>query len=308
MTHWIHLGTQRAGSSFLRSLLAQVSQVALARRKELHFFGYEKDHRYEVYLACFPERRSVLFENSPTYFRDGGKCAQPLAETLAGKPLLLSLLLRDPVEAIISHHDMRLRQGFFKGSHAYSGDPADLLSFVRRNPQYLDPWRYMHLLESHWLPRFPAEKLAIRTFEEFTSRPIETVQEFAKRAGLNDISEISPDKAWKNARFSNGLTYRFATVVNRSPSLRELRRRAMAVPVLRRLAEGLLFRQSNRSRSGDSVIGETKSELADLLREDVDRLCGFLGQHSLPWSNFWPNGTDDLAGQSRPKKHRRTTY
>lgn len=287
MRHWIHVGTQKAASSFLRGLLAQVPEIALASRQELNFFRCAGDHSYDVYLTCFPEKRPILFENSPVYFREGSKCAQAMAETLADKKPMLSLLLRDPVEAIISHHDMRLRQGLFKRDKSYAGDPRDLTNFVRQNPQYINDWRYMTILQLHWLPRFPSESFAIRIFEEFTARPVESVRELAAQIGLDDIGQVQADKVWKNARPSSPLAHRLLLVTSRNTVLRAMRRRAMAIPALRNLAERTLLDNSRASASLDGRMAEAKAELANILQPEVARLCEFLGRDSLPWSNFF---------------------
>ena len=300
MRHWVHLGTQKAGSSFLRGLLAQVPEVGLADKQELDFFGFEPDQSYAAYLERFPDKRPVLFENSPIYFRQGAKCAPPLATTLADKQPMLSLLLRDPVEAIISHHDMQLRQNFFSGPHDYTGDPSDLAAFVRQNPHYLDRCRYMDLLERHWLPRFPLPSFAIRTFEEFTARPAETLRELAALAGLDAIGEVEAGKVAKNARPASAFAHRILMATGRSPALAALRRRAMAVPGLRKLAERALFDKSRQGSGDGGRLAEVRAELAESFRSDVARLCEFLGRDSLPWRNFFEPANAAAAGPAAP--------
>lgn len=61
-------GIQKAASSSLRGLLAQVAELALASRQELNFFCFAEDHSHDAYLSCFPEKRPILFDNSPIYF------------------------------------------------------------------------------------------------------------------------------------------------------------------------------------------------------------------------------------------------
>ena len=284
MKHWVHLGMQKAGSSFLRSLLSQVPDIGLADRQELNFFGYEDDHSYEAYLARFPHKGRILFENSPVYFRRGARCAQPLAETLNGKEAMLSLFLRDPVDAIISHHDMRLRQGFFTRPHEFKGDPRDLTAFVRQNPQYLADWRYMDLLKC-WTSHVPVGSLEIWTFEEFIAQPVETLRQIGRRARLDGVWTVDAGKSWKNARPSSAFAHWMLQATGRSRILRAVRHQAMAVPALRKLAERALF--SRRTNGDDDRLTGMKLELAEILRPDVLELCDFLGRDRLPWANFF---------------------
>ena len=287
MKHWIHLGTQKAASSFLRGLVAQVPQIGLAGQQELNFFGFEDDQSYEAYVKCFPANRSVLFENSPIYFREGSKCAPAIAATLGDMQALLSVLIRDPVEAIISHHEMRLRQGFFKRPNPYAGDPRDLTAFIRQNPDYVAHCRYMEVLERHWLQRFPVDSFEIRTFEEFTANPVETLGAMARRTGLDDIGEVRADKVWKNARPASRLAHRLLIATGRNALLRTVRHGAVEIPGVRRIAERLLFDRSNKPQHKGVESETDKAELAEIFRPDVMRLCKFLGRDSLPWSNFF---------------------
>ena len=291
MKHWVHIGTQKAGSTFLRGLLAQAVGITLSDKPEQNFFGFSEDHSYQAYLACFPTSRGVLFENSPIYFRKGAQCAAALASTLADKRPLLSLFLRDPVEAIISHHAMQLRQGFFEQSHDYAGDPHDLVSFIRNNPQYLDRCRYMQLLEAYWLPHLPAERFAIIPFEEFTARPVETVGNLASRLGVDDLGSIETDRVSKNRRPASGLSGQLIEASGRVPVLRKVRHAAMAVPWLRSLAEQMLFSSAAPSALN---LEKARAELTEHFRPDVLRLCRFLDRESLPWRNFFRSPEEAL--------------
>jgi hypothetical protein len=292
MKHWIHIGTQKAGSTFLYGLVAQIPDVAIARKQELNFFTHHQDQSYEAYLSCFPEKRPVLFDNSPIYFREGAKTAPAIAAILGDKPLLLSLILRDPVDAIVSLHEMRLQQGFFvRRKSSYSGDPRDLSAFVRANPGYLDVCRYMDLLETHWLPHFAASRFAIHIFEEFTASPLEAVRGLAERAGVSDIGQLDSERVWKNARPATGFAHWLVTTSSRNPALRALGRKTLAVPALRRVAEGALFKKPGGSAQDQLKLAETKAELVENLRPQVARLQEFLGRDRLPWRNFFGAGT-----------------
>lgn len=305
MRHWIHLGTQKAGSSFLRGLVAQVRHIGLADRQELNFFGFEENHSYEAYLARFPQQRPILFENSPIYFRQGSKCAAPFAETMGDKDPFLSIFLRDPVEAIVSHHNMQLLQGFFAGPHDYIGDPRDLRAFIRNNPHYLDRCRYMDLLERHWLTRFPRESFGICTFEEFTAEPVQVLRQLAPWAGLDDTPDIEPDGVPTNARPSSPLSHWLLEATN-GGAMRALRRRAMASPALRQLAEATLFAKP-KVHQADEDLRSLKAEIAESFRGDVVRLCEFLGRHSLPWKNFFDIDLAPTRGDSQPRQSVRAT-
>lgn len=288
--HWIHIGTQKAASSYLRGLLAQVPDVALANRQELNFFCEGETQPLDAYLGCFPRKAQVLFENSPLYLRRGAVAAPAIAATFPEAPML-SLFLRDPVEAIISHHRMRMRQGYFERPNPYSGDASDLSAFVRQNPDYIDDWRYMDMLEAHWLDKFPMERFAIRTFEDFTDRPKAILAELLGKFGQTVPNDLDVEAVWRNQRPASALANWLLAATKRNSSLRYIRHQAMKVRPLRAISERMLFRAQSKSAE-IAVDGDSRTVLADLLRPDVDRLCRFMGRDSLPWPNFYEVGAD----------------
>lgn len=78
----------------------------------------------------------------------------------------------------------------------------------------------MSLLEPQLLPRLALGNLVIRTFEEFTALPVETVRELAARVGLNDIGQVQAEKVWNNARLLSALAHRLLLATSRRLVLR----------------------------------------------------------------------------------------
>ena len=286
---------QKAASSFLRGLLVQVPSIAVSPQQELNFFRSEEDRSLSAYLACFPEERPVLFENSPVYFREGAACAPAIAEILGAREPILSLLLRDPVEAVLSHHDMRLRQGLFERNLGYQGDPTDLMEFLGKNPTYINDWRYGTILERYWMPHFPQERLLIRTFEEFTADPVEVIRDLAGFCGIDRIGPINTNKAWKNPRPASPRINQLMLLTNRNRVLRAARRGAMAIPGLRRASERILFNSPRTAAKSCKRMDDVKAQLTEILRSEVMRVCELMSRDSLPWPNFFPDSQHRLT-------------
>ena len=164
LPHLFHIGTQRAGSTYLYNLLKAHPDVSLSYQ-EVAFYSRNFDRGVGWYVDSFAKGDHAI-DTSPKYFMKGEQAAPRIKEWVTGQPPLFLLILRNPVDYVHSHYQMHLRKGYFKNqSVMYPKVPSDLIEFVEMYPSYLERGRYCKILEEHWLSRFDASQFKIVFFE-----------------------------------------------------------------------------------------------------------------------------------------------
>ncbi|NBB91755.1 MAG: hypothetical protein GVY32_01130 [Gammaproteobacteria bacterium] len=132
------IGVPRAGTTWLHEALSAHPEVGVPRRrKELHFFDRNFSRGTAWYASYFEglagHRR--IGEVTPGYLY-----VEDLAARIESVPSIrqLVVVLRDPVERLVSHYRWRVRQDGFRG---------DLKAFLEAYPEALDWGDYARHLE-----------------------------------------------------------------------------------------------------------------------------------------------------------------
>lgn len=113
---FIGIGTQRAGTTFLHTLLSRHEEIYMPTTgndrygKEIHFFNstvqYEGFADYEAHFAdADPSKHKAMGEITPAYVTMPKYLVEQVARYL-GKDTKIILVVRDPVERVISHFKM----------------------------------------------------------------------------------------------------------------------------------------------------------------------------------------------------------
>lgn len=192
------IGAQRCGTTSLHAWLERRSGVHAPGLKEVHFFDacYERGLRW--YQAHFPTilRRSferargrtfAAFESTPYYLFEPRVPARVRAALPRAR---LIVLLRNPVDRALSHHDHEVRRGtetvhdFAEAidleEQRISGEEERL----RADPGYKSPahMRFSYLARGlyarqlrAWLEHFPPEQLLVLRSEDLFTRSGETL-------------------------------------------------------------------------------------------------------------------------------------
>jgi len=108
----IHLGTQKAASTYIWQLARQNPQIATHYTNELHCF-FDNDFDVAKYFTYFSAEKAALFENSPAYFRDDDaalKIHKNINNFFLSTHYRFSIILRDPVTYLASLYTMYQRQ------------------------------------------------------------------------------------------------------------------------------------------------------------------------------------------------------
>jgi hypothetical protein len=307
--HLIHLGMQRSGSTFLYQLLRQSSAISATPQKELVFFKHSPDRSYASYLTHFDTSKPVTFENSPVYFRSGELIAPRIAEALRGRPVTLSLVLRNPITYLKSHYELQARRAPAAGAGARDRS-SSLLELLQRNPDYLDRCRYAHILESSWLREFPREAIEIFFFEEFVAAPREVVGRLMAVCGAGSTEEISLEGAFTNAEPKAAWVEKAGRLLRRYPQLR----RGLSGVTGNARVRDFVFKLGYKAQRGASTIdaddgAEVDDYIRDAVQQDMDRLRDLVGRDRLPWAEFQDKGSrepmvDSETGPSAPPRGR----
>ena len=183
--HFLIIGTQKGGTSSLYSALTQHPQILRAARKEIHFFDQHYSRGSAWYGRQFPlcSAGHITGEASPFYMAHP-LAAKRIAEHSPDTKLLV--LLRNPADRALSHYHQEFRR-----HHDPLSFPEALAAEDRRTLQdwqalaagkllthsaaqrfsYRERGHYAKQLQP-FLQRFPRERLAIFSSEQFFQEPL----------------------------------------------------------------------------------------------------------------------------------------
>lgn len=280
MRHLIHIGTQKAGSTFLWSLLRQHPDISVSKIQECNFFHNNYLQGTGWYNGQFDARKPFFLDTSPVYFRHGAEIAERILNFSGTYDVSLTLLLRNPVDYLASHFLMQKNQGFFETSLKYRNAPGNLVDFVETHPEYLERAFYARNLKENWLPRFP-NRLKIFLFEDFVANPEATLRDILNFYGARtdiafDFAQTEQNRASKN---SSALALRRAGA--RLGVARQWFR-----PLWRGLGLKKAFTAASTKDSAKTLSSIDRERLAAVLKDDVTRLKGLIGVENLPWKDF----------------------
>jgi hypothetical protein len=196
------LGAQRAGTTSLYSYLTAHPQIAAAARKEVHFFDIHYGKGEAWYWEQFPlweagDTQTITGEASPYYL------FHPLAPERAAAAVphaKLIVLLRNPVDRALSHHQHETRRGMetLSFAEALAAEQTRLAGEAERICResgyrstahqwhsYRSRGCYLEQLE-HWLRFFPRQQLLILQSESFYADPAQSLR------SVTDFLELPP--------------------------------------------------------------------------------------------------------------------
>ena len=185
--NFIIIGQAKCGTSSLYDYLTQHPQILPAIRKDIQFWHIESTfyHGLDWYLSQFQaissEPNLITGEANPLYIN-----SQPAAERdfQTFPNIKLIVLLRNPIDQVISNYYMRVR-GHVENislekaiALALKGTPqasnSDLSEIYDR--RYLRKGRYIEVI-SQWMNLFPKNQFLIVKSEDFFSDPATTLNQ-----------------------------------------------------------------------------------------------------------------------------------
>lgn len=274
----IHIGTQKAGSTYLYNLLLGHPDLTLSRETEVNFFSDKYDLGVEWYLGTFPDGPNKI-DISPTYFKGGRVIAERIKDTFPEpKKLKFLIFLRNPIDYLVSHFTMHHMIGYFKNSpKLYPDPPKNIIDFLQKFPKYPNRAKYYKLLIKEWFTVFDKSQFKVILFENFISREEETLGQIFQFLGVRDV-KLETKPISQNRR----LRYRFLYYLRG-----KIAKRSYLKKILKKnLTINSLVSKYLTAKSSDKLTPDQRSQIKNLLTADVEKLKNELGLDLSLWSDF----------------------
>ena len=275
LPHLFHIGTQKAGSTYLYNLLRAHPDVTLSFQ-EVAFYTRYFDRGVEWYISSFA-KSGYAVDTSPKYFMQGRQAAPRIKRLVTDPPPLFLLILRNPIDYVHSHYQMHLRTGYFRQHRTmYPKVPKNLVDFLELYPNYLERGRYCQILEDHWLSHFDQTQFKIVSFERFIAHTDDVLGGILDFFSLRDL-ELSTVSTSKNAMLRHPFLYKAKALVTKRPLLTSLLRNSK---LFNFFYEGYLTSGTPQLSQAD------RDSLRRYFAEDVERLKKRVGREVSGWVDF----------------------
>ena len=265
--NFIGIGAQKCATTWLYDLLELHPQVGLSSVKEIHFFSQYYGYGLQWYQSHFSEVEPNLpcvGEFSTTYFCDYD-APKRIKQCYPDSKIVL--MLRDPIERLISNHKHEIRIGHL------TGPDFSVEAGIKNNSTYIEQGMYATHLE-RWLEFFERDQIHIVFYDQVKSNPAEVEKELYAFFGVDDVvhydllSKSNPSYVYR----SKGLENVRRNVIKAVKSLK-------LEPVYRWAVNksGLqsAYRKANRNSSSELVpelLSETKDSLVNIFSPEIEKL------------------------------------
>ena len=268
--HFIGLGAQRAGTSWIYACLYEHPQVYIPV-KEIHFFSRDRNYRrgvgwYEGHFRRCPPGK-VAGEFSTTYLASE-EAPGRIREYHPGVKLIASL--RDPLERALSNYRNDVMGGVVR-----PGTPFE--EALKEHPEYIAQGLYSQQLQ-RYLDLFPRSQLLVLIYEDALRDPAAFIRQVYAFLGVD--SDFRPSMLGR--RINTGRVPRWVALeVGLDLLAQALRTRGMhrLVWLLRRWGVGPLLRRLNtRPEPIAPVSPEVRARLREVFAPERERLERLLGR------------------------------
>ena len=192
------IGSMKAGTTFLWTLLAAHPSIFMSEPKEPCYFvdpkdlqtvfpwmwrrGYWKSE--QNYLRLFEASGDAPVVGEASVFYSYLPMAPGVAARISrfNPDARLIYLMRDPVERTISHYWHNVR---------YFGEHRPIERAIQDDPQYLEVGNYARQLP-HYFEHFERERILLLTFEQLTENPAATAAAVFDWLGLDPAVALPP--------------------------------------------------------------------------------------------------------------------
>ncbi len=301
---FVCVGVPKAGTTSLHEALKRHPNLVLPRGKEAPFFLQPPAQRTPDAWATFvrevfPHTRGVLGKITPQYWYDPDM-PEKLAEAF-GTALRILVLLRDPVDAVLSAYRMHVRRGeetrplsvFLE--EGLRDLPAARSRYDLHLPaaaRILAGGEYARILR-RYLEVFPRSSLYVGFFEVLVQDPAAELRKIQAFLGVPPRSlpfpRAHPGEVSRPARWlANRALALYQRVRRHSRVIRMLR--AVTGSLRHDLAYWAYTHQAIRDVDAELLSPEAFPRLEALYREEVHRLANLLG-HPPPWPRFFPESS-----------------
>jgi hypothetical protein len=274
-----HIGTQKAGSTFLYNLLDKHPDISLSTFTEVNFFSNNFDRGNNWYTDSFKNTENKI-DTSPKYFMTGETVAPRIknyTDRSEQKPLFL-LILRNPIDYLYSHFQMHLRHNFFKKNpEKFPTLEQDIIKFVSRYPGYLNRAMYSQILRKHWLSHFDISQFKIISFEDFIRNQKKIIHEILSFYGIPTV-ELAANKTSKNSMLRFKFLFKTQSVITKNEKLKNYLKSNKLF--------NFLYNNILTTKSSSKMNKENRKKLQNIFKHDVQNLKELLGNNFEYWEDF----------------------
>ncbi len=176
--YFMGIGAQKAGTTWLHTLLNEHPNLYLPEQKELHFFNDKFAQGLNWYLGQFPMvTNRLLGEITPAYSILGKYDVKLISELFPELKIIFTI--RNPIDRLWSTVKMDIKRMANKEID-FSKIPTQSLFKLMLNPIYLGKTDYLQQI-TNWNDFFPKEQLHIIIFDDIRYHPEKVA---------NDLSEF----------------------------------------------------------------------------------------------------------------------
>ena len=282
------IGAQKAGTTYLASLLEQNPEIHVSNPKETDFFtGRVFSRGIEWYRQCFPsDVDKVLIDASTSYSaafplsdprsRDltisFNGVAERIQKTVPGARFIY--IIRNPLKRMYSAYWHFVRAGMETRSFHEAITAQD-----NRSEYYLLLSNYYVQLE-HYLKYFEMSRFNVLIFEDFIKAPKENLQSCFRFLNVNEKAEIDLEVGKHKSYQYSGVLSKVAQILSPWGGLRPV------LGMIKKVIPEVLLKQG--MRAGTKSILPMESDDFEVLLEyfvpSIEQLEKFLGR---PLVKLW---------------------
>jgi len=277
MRHFLGLGAQRSGTTWLFECLRSHPEIHLPDEKELQYFSdLEEINNAEKSLSWYLEKlqitgsQKISGEITPEYLLDP-RAPQRIKEAL-NQPRLI-VCLREPVSRAVSAYKKGLRENKWDCS---------LEQFLAENKDHcLDRGLYAVQLE-RYLDLYPHQDICIKIYEDIALDPASFMRDIYQFLGVDPAFESpmldfkfnigaagQPDRI-RVVVFFRDLVYTLLGPVGRKWIVKAMQR----TPIGNRWMQSLLKPEDSSQKTPNPLL----STYRDLFRDDVRKTSSLVGR------------------------------
>jgi hypothetical protein len=284
LPNFIVIGAYKSGTTSLYNYLRQHPEIFMSRIKEPNFFAHEKKAKMmreegkevrvidnmDSYQDLFKKvtNEKAIGEASPIYLGTP-LAAKRIKETIPDVKLIA--ILRQPVDAFYSDHNMRIRESR-KLENDFRERFMDIENRIRSG-KISGPMYYSQLKTYYDL--FDASQIKVYLFEDLIKNSSAVFQDIFRFLGVDDtfrpdMSETyNPGGLPKNQKLGEILT-----------NLLKKKKLIKKVPFLRK---ALLRLQQANTVKFPPLSPDLRRELTSIFREDIQNLQKLIGRDMNAW-------------------------
>jgi hypothetical protein len=278
----IIIGAMKCGTSALHRYLGLHPEISMSDEKELDFFIEGRNWKKGLawYESMFTGKAKIYGESSPNYTKYPTVKNVPARMHAIVPDAKLIYMVRDPIDRIISQYihnrrsDLETRpiEEALRGSN---GTPMEETRYVRRSKYYMQLQQYLEY--------FPKSSILIITQEDLFNRRQDTLRGVFRFLGVDDTFVSREFDGLVHESGAKQVKTRFGLVLARGPERGILRR---LPPVVRGPAERIVgaIVTSNVKIERPALDEQLRSELREVLKEDMAQFRSFTGRPFADWS------------------------